>query len=108
MLKKIGFWLYKQPSDINHTEQEDGITLSWPVEDPNWDQEEKKIVLDKLQSGRQGKAYKGSSVCRLCGIRNGSSEMYDSRFLWPNGFIHYVEDHNVKPPQDFIDYCIKK
>lgn len=49
--------------------------------------------------------YKGYSACRVCGLRNGSMEyrltMGDTTFVWPEGYIHYIRDHGVRPDPDF-------
>lgn len=50
-------------------------------------------------------AYKGTSKCRCCGIRNGSEEytlvLGKAKWIWPSGFSHYVEAHNVRPSLAF-------
>lgn len=48
--------------------------------------------------------YRGISICRLCGSINGSTEYMLDDYIWPSGLLHYIKDHNVKPPQGFIDY----
>ena len=50
---------------------------------------------------------KGSSVCRICESKNGSSEYrIDELWAWPSGLYHYVDEHNVKPDADFIDFIL--
>lgn len=54
--------------------------------------------------------YHGWSHCRICGARNGTSEyklrvVTNDRLIFmhiPEGFIHYVRDHDVKPNMDFF------
>lgn len=55
--------------------------------------------------------YRGSSMCRCCGKLNGSSEFQVAiggghAWHWPNGFVHYIEVHNVRPSQAFIDFIL--
>ncbi|WP_212823110.1 hypothetical protein [Catellatospora sp. TT07R-123] len=45
----------------------------------------------------------GVSLCRLCGCGNGSAEQTDGEFIWPEGLAHYVEDHRVRLPDEFIE-----
>lgn len=86
---------------------------AWPdpsrFVDEHWNQDEKARVVAHLNSGfRMPYAIAGVSWCRFhCGIEsNGSAEFYDGTYLWPEGFVHYLEVHNVRPPQIFIDHCL--
>ena len=46
---------------------------------------------------------RGFSICRVCECANGSRTFVRGGFMWPDGFRHYIEEHNVKPSDDFID-----
>ena len=50
--------------------------------------------------------YKGWSTCRICGCNNGSVEFTREGWRWPAGFIHYVEEHNVRPSLAFQEFVI--
>lgn len=57
-------------------------------------------------------AFRGLSVCRLCGQGVGSEEYscdaggaYEWR--WPEGLEHYVREHKVKPSKDFRTFVAK-
>ena len=51
--------------------------------------------------------YDGSSTCRLCGLRNnGSEEFYLDGFVWPEGYGHYLEQHNVAIDPAFGKYLL--
>lgn len=77
--------------------------------DPSWNEAEKNKVSDYLKNGKEKESWKGSSVCRICGKRgNGSSCLTDGEWVWPEGLAHYIDDHNVKPPQVFVDYVLSK
>lgn len=97
---EIGFWR----TTPNSTED-----LPWPTEgyDPRWDTKEQLRVAAYLDSGQEHAAYKGTSMCRICGQSNGSRDLTDGTYLWPEGFSHYVRDHKVKPSQEFIDHALK-
>jgi hypothetical protein len=50
-------------------------------------------------------AYRGFSHCRLCNCSNGSRE-YEFNFenttwIWPEGYVHYIADHAVRPDEEF-------
>lgn len=47
---------------------------------------------------------KGCSHCRICNCVNGNKEYLTKKWTWPEGLIHYVKDHYVKPSQEFINY----
>eukprot|EP01113_Clastostelium_recurvatum_P030493 TRINITY_DN3709_c1_g1_i2.p1 TRINITY_DN3709_c1_g1~~TRINITY_DN3709_c1_g1_i2.p1 ORF type:complete len:316 (+),score=60.10 TRINITY_DN3709_c1_g1_i2:106-1053(+) len=66
--------------------------------------------------------YRGFSWCRFvhdgCSCKkNGSREFQDKTgfnnkvpgwtVVWPEGFRHYIEAHNLRPTQEFIDYVLE-
>ena len=79
-----------------------------PVEN-SWNDtpERKEEFLKKLRallSKSSAIHYKGFSTCRLCGKVNGSQE-FEVRtelmtFYIPEGYLHYLTDHNVQPDED--------
>jgi len=51
--------------------------------------------------------FAGTSWCRFrCkgfGARGvGNTELSDGRFIWPSGLVHYVEQHLVRLPDEFV------
>jgi hypothetical protein len=53
------------------------------------------------------RAYRGSSGCRCCaamGIRkmNGCKEYEEKGWVWPEGFRHYISEHNIVPTKEFL------
>ena len=91
--------------------------LPWPVARDNpWPgQTEFLAALDWVE--RRARAIEkyhqmGYSTCRLCGRRNGTAEFFDPRpeavhgWRWPEGFAHYVEEHNVEPSNAFLNYIM--
>jgi len=74
--------------------------------DPGWDVRERDAVALYLdQNGiYQGGAQDGISVCLLCGKEMyWGYDRYDGAYVWRTGLVHYVREHNVRPPQPFID-----
>jgi hypothetical protein len=97
----IGFWA--GPGE--HPSLPDPKTLV----DKAWRQtEEATIVLSYLrQRALKKDNYRGYSSCRWEGCQYhrkplGSWDMTDNYFVWPEGYIHYVDHHAVKPPEHFI------
>lgn len=62
------------------------------------------ILLSYVEKKAICKGSKGSSICRICKNRNGSCTFFYKNWEWPNGLIHYIKDHNVKPSKEFIRF----
>jgi hypothetical protein len=60
----------------------------------------------KYPKEQQVCGYRGSSTCRICGIRNGYREFNIAGWQWPSGFRHYIEAHNVRPSLAFQEFII--
>lgn len=61
-------------------------------------------ALDAVEDAATVVSYRGWSNCRVCCRENGSREFCTGRAVWPSGFRHYVEAHNVRPSKEFQDY----
>jgi hypothetical protein len=59
-------------------------------------------VVSYLSVGHTLQQYRGLSSCRICGQLNGSKELTDETYCWPEGLAHYVADHDVRLPDDFV------
>lgn len=97
-LKLIGYWL-GEPSQ------------NWPdiqaFIDKKMDSHQKtKVVAYLANKGVKCNVFMGISRCRICDCPNGNSERTDGVYLWPEGLAHYVLEHNVKLPQEFIDHVL--
>ncbi|MFI5297741.1 MAG: hypothetical protein ACHREM_06535 [Polyangiales bacterium] len=120
--KRIGFWAPANgvEDEDEDDEDEDGRARpadhpedqAWPdvrtMIDPSWDAAERALVAAHLRAGWVTEHYFGDALCRICGGKNGGSEQTDGVYLWPTGFVHYIEAHHVKPPVDFIAHVITK
>src|ERR1041385_2239062 len=69
--------------------------------DPAWDPKQRDAVVKYLKSVPLGMSYMGHSTCRFCGKDNGSCDVDDGVYVWPEGFAHYLEEHHVRPPEEF-------
>jgi hypothetical protein len=74
--------------------------------DPGWDEGERRVVSRYLKSGRGFTAFGGPSWCRLCDSDTGSIEVTDGTFDWPEGLIHYVDEHCVRLPDEFVAHVL--
>jgi hypothetical protein len=118
-LKKEGFWVesdgydsdgcYKTP--IPNESMWDGqeIFLRKLKELEDYLLNEYKIYVENRNAGIKLPypsyvlEYRGSSSCRICGCKNGYLEFRQNGWTWPSGYRHYIEKHNIKPSEEFID-----
>ena len=104
----IGYWAFSSDPERDIYKE---LNLAWPEDyiDLDWDVEERNRIADHLKKG--GKValyYCGYADCRICGEKLGCSERYDGTYLWPDGFDHYLVEHGVKPPEQFIKHVLTK
>jgi hypothetical protein len=93
----IGYWL---------SESAPGCPDVHDFVDPEWDAQEREAVAAWLRTGENFFAQQmGFSRCRFCGIRNGSLELTDSMYLWPEGLVHHVDDHAVRLPSRIVKHA---
>ena len=84
--------------------------LPYPADfvDHNWKKQERQVVVEYLRAGETKTQWRGGSYCRMCDLKRskamGSTCLTDGTYTWPWGFAHYVEEHGVRPPQEFIDH----
>jgi hypothetical protein len=72
-----------------------------------------KKFIDKLKKIKPNVRSFGYHKCPFCNEKQGSNryvlkiedtlQCYDA----PDMIIHYIEDHNYLPPQEFIDHILK-
>ncbi len=98
--KIVGYWSYSP----------DDPALPFPQANPEpWGGQDTfvaklKAIEQGIRERHYGKvtAYRGWSMCRLCRVPNGNEEFEFDAYRWPSGFLHYVEAHNVRPPDEFM------
>jgi hypothetical protein len=99
-LTLIGYW------DGPHA------SSGWPSVDsfidPSWDPDDRDMVAEYLEFGQVARAYMGYSACRICARSNGTLELTDGTFVWPEGLRHYVVDHGVRLPDRFVEHARAK
>uniref|UniRef100_A0A6M3L0S4 Uncharacterized protein n=1 Tax=viral metagenome TaxID=1070528 RepID=A0A6M3L0S4_9ZZZZ len=101
---KEGFWYGKKEPNLPFPKTSD---------DKKWMNKKIKFIrkLERIEdiiesSINIGKisSYKGFSKCRICKQKVGSREFEFKNWIWPEGFLHYIEKHNIKPTDDFIKF----
>lgn len=90
--KRIGYWRQRENVDDGYPWPEEGRL---PIET-------KKKVADYLNKGTVAASWRGWSTCRICGKMNGSQCLTDGEFVYPEGYSHYILDHNIMPDLDLL------
>jgi hypothetical protein len=101
----IGYWIESLYDDRFLAPQEVSGKLSTDLVD---------VVSNYLKAGHALFYYGGFSFCRFfchdsqdvddwwSSNANGSRELTDGYWVWPEGLIHYVEEHKVDLPKAFL------
>jgi hypothetical protein len=117
-LKKVGFWRrcadwtncsgwVEAYPELRQPEHHPELPEAKDHVDPSWDRNERALVLAYVTDKKfEDEAYDGWSECRICNEMNGSHDFTDGTYIWPEGFGHYISEHDVKPPQSFIDHVL--
>jgi hypothetical protein len=88
--------------------ESEGSDLPWPVSQPDWSDKGKFLTaLAETESKAERVVYRGLSHCRLCGRVNGHVAFRMNVWEWPEGFKHYLADHDVRPTADFELFILR-
>lgn len=99
-LRMIGYW---------YSEAEFWLPHAWSLVDLSWDSAIREAVAGHLDKGAVLHEWMGFSPCRLCDLQgNGSRDLYDGVYVWPEGLSHYVRDHKVRLPETFVQHALKQ
>lgn len=124
-MKIIGYWAIDKSGyskealrwtkdDLEYPSPEEFIDKNWSKYYPSQYESVCEFLSGNIKSRNlsiKKVAYRGISKCRICGDSNGSEEYivtWNKKEIYtiPSGYLHYVQNHSVKPPQDFIDFCV--
>lgn len=102
-LKTVGYWRNDPLADLP-----DHLDLPHPKDfvDPQWDIEERQKVMRYLDNGYICLQCMGPSWCRMgCkSVWMGSHDFTDGTWMYPEGYVHYLDVHGVRPPEDFLEH----
>jgi hypothetical protein len=101
-LKFIGYW------NSEHYFSRQTFNLPMPQNCIGFNWNEKEKVIFYIKNGTDFSYWKGKSFCRF-GCQNvdmGSKDLTDEIYVWPEGYAHYLEKHNVKPPRELINHIL--
>lgn len=118
-LRLIGYWRFIRPqaaypgisaeaAEWWDQDRQFGLRLPDPsrLVDPTWNGGERDDLVRYLEAGTLVNQYRGISKCRLCRCDNGSAELTDGTYCWPEGLAHYVREHSVRLPQAVIEHAV--
>lgn len=91
----IGYW---------HGPMVNGLLHPQGLVDETWEPERRTRIVSYLDAGvDNGMRWAGDAFCRFgCPGGFGSRDLTDGRWLWPQGLSHYLKDHHIRLPQDFV------
>jgi len=100
-MKLIGYWIRSLRDEEFPPPQE--LTT-------NYAPAVRERVANYLDAGAEFEVYRGISWCRFyCDHPNmGCRERTDGEWVWPETLSHYVRDHYVKLPDEFIECACSK
>jgi hypothetical protein len=109
--RHIGYWAsHEDPAVCRYAQG--GTMLPWPGDfvDPTWDPRERDRVIAYVDGAPNVEHWMGYSFCRLgCDEDDmGVSDKGDDKFIWPEGFGHYLRVHGVRPPEEFVRHVLAK
>ena len=100
MIQAIGFWRDSDDSSLIHPKH---------IVDAEWRPDERASLVQYLRSATPACAYLGYSYCRFdCGIADhelGDCDLTDGIWCWPSGLAHYVEQHAIRLPNEFVSHA---
>jgi hypothetical protein len=100
----IGYWYSKDKDDAHYPDPKNLIDEAFYK--ANW--RIKNQLSGHLFNGVPCNHYRGYSGCRICGERLGTFERTDGIYVWPDKLEHYIEVHNVRLPEQFINHVMSK
>ena len=101
MLNAIGFWIGDLRDQKLAAPQE--LVGAMPAD-------QRARLGDYLAAGMTHEQYFGVSWCRFgCGISPslmGSRDLTDGTWVWPEGLAHYVREHEIVLPDEFVRHAL--
>lgn len=100
--------LWRKSKDDN-TRDSNGDIFPWPIEGSKYwtDKEQFKNRLQNTETYLKNNNrfdISNNKDCILCDKKNITTGTYNlNNIIWEDGLMHYIDIHNVKPSQKFID-----
>src|SRR4051812_15933450 len=96
-MPQVGYWCSPEEPDLPHPRD---------FVDESWDPAERRKVIEYLEHSYQVPVFWcGPSWCRMgCGgfpEDIGTQDLTDGDWTYPEGLVHHVRRHAVRPPEAF-------
>jgi hypothetical protein len=97
-MKLIGYWI-RSLADDEFLPPQELVTEYAPAT--------RDLIADYLDAGATFAVYRGFSWCRFfCDHQMGNCELTDGEWVWPQDLSHYVRDHDVRLPDEFVECAL--
>ena len=98
-MPRVGYWRSPEEPDLPHPGD---------FVDASWDATERRKVIEYLDDAYQISMFSfGPSWCRMgcAGVPEdiGTEDLTDGVWLFPEGLVHYVRHHAVRPSEAFLE-----
>lgn len=110
--KKLKYESYWRALEDDDTLDSKNNKFPWPEVGQPWQNQNNFIkqlgyTQSELDKENNFDEYDIKTKCHICG-KNINSKLYKlDSVRWENGLIHYIEEHNVKPSDKFIELIFK-
>lgn len=98
-LKMVGYWPVTALSETSRYPDPTALVC------PRWREQDRAKIAAYLRAGVIHNQWRGHSYCRFkCGVPHaemGSRCLTDGDWVWPEGLAHYIEQHQVRLPDEF-------
>lgn len=107
-LIEVGFWRRFEDKSVDP-----GDLRPWPSspsfasDGSDIDIHQKETLLEYLSLGLIESYEFGYATCRVCGYHcdeMGCCSLSDGIYVWPEGLNHYINEHDIILPKDFINH----
>jgi hypothetical protein len=108
---EIGFWRRYEDTTVDPRDDR-----PWPIPKTaggggaKLNKEVEDVVIEYLKIGYIESYEFGYATCRLCGTfcdEMGCCSLSDGTYVWPEGLVHYVQQHDVDLPPEFVAHANK-
>jgi hypothetical protein len=103
-MPRVGYW--RSPKEPHFPHPGDFV-------DESWDTAERRKVIEYLEESYQIPMFSfGYSWCRM-GCADvptdiGTQDLTDGVWLYPEGLVHYMRHHAVRPPEAFLEHLRRR
>ncbi|MEK6833229.1 MAG: hypothetical protein AABY32_04225 [Nanoarchaeota archaeon] len=95
-LNRVGYW---------NGYYEKNNKYIWPQEIISKNKiENKDKIVQYLSKGSDAICWRGFAGCRICDTLLGTRCLSDGTWIWPQRLEHYIIEHNIVLPEEFINY----